>query len=133
MTSTFSTLRFRGRGEKPKVFYATQLGVSPPTFLLFVNRKKLFTKEAMRAVERDLSKRLGFGPVPLRLVLRERRAQRVQEGLESVHARPAPCPPGDRPPRRRRCLFLVPRLLLGTRSRSGWNSSWTRHRRAATC
>ena len=74
------SLRFRGRGEKPKIYYATQLGVSPPTFLLFVNRKKLFTKEAMRAIERDLRKRMDYGSVPLRLVLRERERSESKKG-----------------------------------------------------
>ena len=65
-------MRFRGRGEKPKVMYATQLGSNPPSFLLFVNRKRLFEKEVIRAVTRDLRKRLKLIKSPLRLVLRER-------------------------------------------------------------
>lgn len=67
-----SSLRFRGRSEKPRIYYGTQIGVYPPSFLLFVNRKRLFEKEALRAIERDMSKRLGFPRVPLRVVLRER-------------------------------------------------------------
>lgn len=77
---TFSTLRFRGRGEKPKVMYATQLGSNPPSFLLFVNRKRLFEKEAIRAVTNDLRKRLGLKAVPLRLVLRERERSASKKG-----------------------------------------------------
>ena len=77
---TMTSLRFRGRGEKPKILYATQLGVSPPTLLLFVNRKPLFTKEAMRAIERELRKRLGYEAVPLRLVLRERERSPSKRG-----------------------------------------------------
>ncbi len=69
---SFSRLRFRGRGEKPRAFYATQLGVRPPTILMFVNRSRLFEKEALRAISRDLRRRLGFERVPLRIVLRER-------------------------------------------------------------
>ncbi|MHC4836604.1 MAG: ribosome biogenesis GTPase Der [Planctomycetota bacterium] len=67
------TLRFRGRSEKPRIYYGTQIGVHPPSFLLFVNRKRLFEKEALRAIERDMSKRLGYPRVPLRVVLRERK------------------------------------------------------------
>jgi GTP-binding protein len=80
MEASMRTLRFRGRGEKPKVMYATQLGVSPPTLLLFVNRKPLFTKEAMRAIEGDLRKRLDYQAVPLRLVLRERERSPSKRG-----------------------------------------------------
>ncbi|MCP4861401.1 MAG: ribosome biogenesis GTPase Der [Planctomycetes bacterium] len=77
---TFSTLRFRGRGEKPKVMYATQLGMNPPSFLLFVNRKRLFEKEAIRAITNDMRKRLGLKAVPLRLVLRERERSASKKG-----------------------------------------------------
>ncbi|KAA3608145.1 MAG: ribosome biogenesis GTPase Der [Planctomycetota bacterium] len=71
--TVFQRLRFRGgRGGKPRVFYATQLRAHPPTFLLFVNRKELFEKEALRAISRELRKRLGFARIPVRIVLRER-------------------------------------------------------------
>ena len=80
VNQTFNTLRFRGRGEKPKVMYATQLGMNPPAFLLFVNRKRLFEKEAIRAITNDLRKRLGLKAVPLRLVLRERERSASKKG-----------------------------------------------------
>jgi len=76
----FETLRFRGRGEKPKVYYATQLGSNPPSFLLFVNRKRLFEKEVIRAVTHDLRKRLKLTKSPLRLVLRERERSASKKG-----------------------------------------------------
>jgi GTPase len=68
----FQTMRFRGRSEKPRVFYATQLRVAPPTLLLFINKSRLFEREALRTISRELRKRLGYPRVPLRLVLRER-------------------------------------------------------------
>jgi len=73
----FRSLTFRGRGEKPRAFYATQLGVFPPTFLLFVNRPRLFEKEVLRAVAGQLRKRLGLERVPVRLVLRERPRRQI--------------------------------------------------------
>ncbi|MCH2112698.1 MAG: hypothetical protein MK213_07550, partial [Planctomycetes bacterium] len=73
LQKTFTKLRFRGRGEKPQAFYATQLRVHPPSFLLFVNHKRLFEKEVVRAVTRDLAKQLGYEHVPVRMVLRERK------------------------------------------------------------
>jgi GTP-binding protein len=72
LRASFDTLRFRGRGEKPKAYYATQLRTSPPTFLLFVNEKRLFEKEILRALARDMRRRLGFPRVPVRFVLRKR-------------------------------------------------------------
>jgi len=80
LDAAFSRLRFRGRGEKPRAFYATQLRVNPPTFLLFVNRARLFDKEVLRAVSRELRKRLGFQRVPIRLVLRERERSPSKRG-----------------------------------------------------
>ena len=65
-------LRFRGRGEKPRAYYSTQIGASPPAFLVFVNRKRLWEKEALRALSRALGERLGYASVPIRLALRER-------------------------------------------------------------
>jgi len=73
----FRSLSFRGRGEKPRAFYATQLGVFPPTFLLFVNRPRLFEKEVLRAVAGQLRRRLDLARVPVRLVLRERPRRQV--------------------------------------------------------
>lgn len=76
----FRKLRFRGRSEKPRVFYATQLRTHPPTLLLFVNRARLFDKEAVRAITRELRQALGYQRVPLRLVLRERERSPSKHG-----------------------------------------------------
>lgn len=70
--AVFDAIPFRGRGEKPRLFYTTQIRVSPPTFLLFVNRTALFRKESLRAIGRQLRKRLDYERVPVRLVLRDR-------------------------------------------------------------
>ena len=70
---TFDRLRFRGRSEKPRAYYATQLKTHPPTFLLFVNRTQLFEKEVVRAIAREMRKNLGYRHVPIRLVLRARK------------------------------------------------------------
>lgn len=72
LEQSFTSLRFRGRGDKPRAYYATQLSTAPPTFLVFVNRKSAFEKEALRTLGQDLRRRLGFPRVPVRLVLRER-------------------------------------------------------------
>lgn len=80
LISAFSRLRFRGRGEKPQAFYGTQIKIQPPTFLLFVNRKRLYEKEVMRAVSRELCSQLGFKKVPIRLVLRERKRSPSKRG-----------------------------------------------------
>ncbi|MDA0666596.1 MAG: ribosome biogenesis GTPase Der [Planctomycetota bacterium] len=78
--ASFDNLRFRGRGEKPKVMYATQLGTNPPSFLLFVNHKRLFEKEVLRTLTNDLRKRMKLVRSPLRLVLRERERSASKKG-----------------------------------------------------
>ena len=77
----FQKLRFRGRStDKPRVFYATQIRVQPPSFLLFVNRARLFEKEALRAISRELRNNLGYTRVPVRLVIRERDRSASKKG-----------------------------------------------------
>ncbi len=80
LEQTMTNLRFRGRSEKPRAYYATQIGAGPPTFLLFVNRKALFEREALRAIARALGKRLGLETMPVRLVLREREREERGSG-----------------------------------------------------
>ncbi len=55
-----------------KFYYATQAGHSPPTFLLFVNRRELFTPQYRRYIERTLRQAFGFEGCPLRLLPRSR-------------------------------------------------------------
>ncbi len=80
LEQTMRKIRFRGRSEKPRAFYATQLRVHPPTFLLFVNRPALFDKEAIRTISRELRRLLKLERVPLRLVLRARKRSPSNKG-----------------------------------------------------
>jgi GTP-binding protein len=54
----------------PKVYYATQVAVCPPTIVLFVNNPDLFTEDYRRFVEHRLREELPFPEVPIRLILR---------------------------------------------------------------
>mgnify|MGYP002629982767 CR=1 FL=1 len=60
------------RGYRANIKYATQVETSPPTFVLFVNDKRLFGKAYMRYLENRLRQDLGFDEVPVRIVLRDR-------------------------------------------------------------
>ncbi|MCL4152911.1 UNVERIFIED_CONTAM: hypothetical protein GTU68_065603 [Idotea baltica] len=60
------------RGYRANIKYATQAETSPPTFVLFVNDKRLFGKAYMRYLENRLRQDLGFDEVPVRIVLRDR-------------------------------------------------------------
>jgi GTP-binding protein len=60
------------RNRLPKVFYATQAGVNPPTFVLFVNDPELIHFSYRRYLENRIRAEYGFLGTPIRLVLRRR-------------------------------------------------------------
>jgi len=67
------------KGYRAKIHYATQVEVGPPTFVLFVNNKKLFTKDYLRYLSNRMREELPFDGVPVRIVLRDKdREQREQ-------------------------------------------------------
>lgn len=59
------------KGKHANIKYATQVGVRPTTFVLFVNQKSLFHFSYMRYIENQLRERYSFEGVPLKLELRE--------------------------------------------------------------
>jgi GTP-binding protein len=59
------------KGKRAKVLYATQTGVRPAAFVLFVNQKRLFHFSYLRFIENRLRERFGFKGVPIKLELRE--------------------------------------------------------------
>jgi GTP-binding protein len=62
----------RRKGPRPRIFYATQARIQPPTVVLFVNNPKLFTKRYLRYIENFLRDKLPFSEVPLRIKLKAR-------------------------------------------------------------
>jgi len=66
------------RGKLAKVFYATQTGVAPPTFLVFVNDPDLLNQPYRRYLANALRRRLPFPEVPVRLEFRPRRSKSRQ-------------------------------------------------------
>jgi GTP-binding protein len=65
----------RGSRRRPlKFFYATQLGVTPPTFVLFCTEPRSVLPTYRRFLENQLREEFGFAGTPLRLLLRARRA-----------------------------------------------------------
>ena len=57
-------------GRVPKVFYATQIGVRPPTIVLFTNGPELFEDTYVRYLTKCLRDAFPFGEVAIKLVLR---------------------------------------------------------------
>ena len=60
------------RGVQPKLLYATQAAVAPPTFVLFMNRAESLDKTYLRYIENRLRERFGFAGVPLRFEIKRR-------------------------------------------------------------
>jgi GTPase len=63
------------RNRLPKVFYATQVGVAPPTFVAFVNDPELIHFSYRRYLENRIRETYGFLGTPIRLVLRRRESE----------------------------------------------------------
>jgi GTPase len=77
-----------GNGRKtPKVYYATQVDITPPTFVLFVNNEEFFTDSYQRFVINRFRELLPFGEVPIRLEVRQR--QREQKQGQGPATRPS--------------------------------------------
>ncbi len=69
------------RGAKaPKIFYATQPEIGPPTFVLFVNDPALFSKDYLRFLQNRLRREFPFKEVPLRILLRKREKVELPRG-----------------------------------------------------
>ncbi|KJS14109.1 MAG: GTP-binding protein Der [Peptococcaceae bacterium BRH_c8a] len=60
------------KGHRLKIFYITQAGVKPPTFILFVNEPELMHFSYLRYLENRLRDAYGFEGTPIRLVMRKR-------------------------------------------------------------
>jgi GTP-binding protein len=63
------------RNRLPKVFYATQVGVAPPTFVVFVNDPALIHFSYRRYLENRIRAEWGFLGTPIRLILRQRESE----------------------------------------------------------
>jgi GTP-binding protein len=59
-----------------RLLYATQVAVAPPTLVLFVQNRDVFSPSYVRHVERSMRQVLPFAHVPMRLLLRESRRRK---------------------------------------------------------
>ena len=60
------------KGRRPKIFYATQVAVAPPTFVVFARDAASVHFSYQRYLENQLRGAFGFDGTPIRLVFRER-------------------------------------------------------------
>lgn len=61
------------KGKRLRIFYMTQVGVKPPTFVLFVNSKELFHFSYLRYIENRIRDAFGFHGTSLKFIIRERK------------------------------------------------------------
>jgi GTP-binding protein len=66
-----------GKLGPPKIFYATQAGVAPPTFVFFARHADGVHFSYQRFLENRLRDEFGFDGTPIRLVFRERASGRA--------------------------------------------------------
>ncbi len=61
-----------GKGAPPKIFYATQVAVAPPTFVFFARNAGEVHFSYARYMENQIRAEFGFDGTPVRLIFRER-------------------------------------------------------------
>jgi GTP-binding protein len=69
------------RNREPKIYYATQVGIQPPTIVLFVNDPVLISKPYQRYLLGKFRDELSFNEVPIKLYLRRRHPADVRDDV----------------------------------------------------
>ncbi|MFK7765874.1 MAG: ribosome biogenesis GTPase Der [Mariniblastus sp.] len=72
--------------KRPKIYYAAQIGIEPPTIMLKCNNPDAFSKTYQRYLLGVLRDSLDFGEVPIRLVL-EKRSSADADGVSLEESR----------------------------------------------
>ena len=60
------------RGRRLKIYYMTEAGVRPPTFVIFCNEAELFHFSYQRYIENKMREVFGFHGTPIRFVIRQK-------------------------------------------------------------
>lgn len=60
------------KGKRLKIYYATQVSIKPPTFVIFVNNRNLMHFSYLRYLENQFRDNFGFEGTPIRLIVKER-------------------------------------------------------------
>ena len=61
------------KGKRLKIFYATQVAIKPPTFVVFVNEEELMHFSYLRFLENQIRKAFVFEGTPVHLIARKRK------------------------------------------------------------
>jgi GTP-binding protein len=78
-----------GKLGPPKIFYATQVAVAPPTFVFFARHADQVHFSYKRFLENQLRAEFGFDGTPIRLIFRERASDRAGRERSSGRGKPA--------------------------------------------
>ena len=60
------------KGRRLKIYYMTQTGIKPPTFVIFCNSAELFHFSYQRYIENCLRDVFGFDGTPIKLIIRQK-------------------------------------------------------------
>jgi len=72
MSTLLSSLPIPTRRGRNRAFYITQVGVTPPSFAVFVKDRQEIPESYTRYLQNNLRDRFGFKGSPIRIVYRER-------------------------------------------------------------
>ena len=61
------------KGKRLRLYYITQIGVKPPTFVIFVNDRELMHFSYTRYIENRIRDAFEFKGTPLKFIIRERK------------------------------------------------------------
>jgi GTP-binding protein len=86
------------KGRRPKLFYGTQVGVAPPTFVFFANDAGSIHFSYRRYLENQIREVFAFHGTPIKLVFRNRESVRLPRRRASrSHSPVSKGPSGQRP------------------------------------
>ncbi len=60
------------KGRRLKIYYMTQVGVAPPTFVIFCNDAELFHFSYQRYIENKIREVFGFNGTPVKMIIRQK-------------------------------------------------------------
>jgi GTP-binding protein len=81
----------------PKVYYATQVDVSPPTIVLFVNRPEYIDENYRRFVVNRFRELLPYGEVPIKIEVRGKQREPGQKPGQKPPGKPSGRKPSGAP------------------------------------
>jgi GTP-binding protein len=70
--------------REPKIYYSTQVGIQPPTIVLFSNDPKLISKTYQRYLLNTFRDELSFNEVPIKLYLRRRHPADLRDDVSET-------------------------------------------------